>query len=69
LDEARLPAAGRPLQHDRHAVPRGGGKKPDFALRLDVEGFLLDPVSLNLEFVAFAGHGVITSNGVADSGC
>jgi hypothetical protein len=38
---------------------RGGGKKPYFALRLDVEGFLLDTVSLDLEFVAFTGHSVV----------
>src|SRR5437867_11124648 len=36
LHEARLPAAGRPLQHDRHPALSGNREESDFAVHLGV---------------------------------
>ena len=47
LDEARLAAAGRALEHDRQAVPVGGLEQLDLAARGPIVRFGLDPVGIH----------------------
>jgi len=56
LDEARFPATGRSLEHDRHAVLGSGGEQRDFSPHLRVIRLLSDAVLPDVEFTAGLSH-------------
>ncbi len=53
LDEPRLPASRRPLQHHRHATLGCNREQPDLAPHFGIKRLARDPIPIDLLFLPF----------------